>query len=270
MGAMDETSKTDEEIVLAGGGRSLVTRRGDMVFRQGAPWSKTVLALLRHLERAGFAEAPRVIGAGFDAAGREMLSFVAGESIHPGPWDDAALPVIGEMLKRLHEATASFVVPADAVWRPWFGRDMGRPGVIGHGDTGPWNIMAEARRLVGLIDWEVAGPVDPLVELAQAAWLNAQLVDDDIAERQGLGSAEARARQVVSLLDGYGLARAERQGFVQLMIDFVVRNAANEATECAETPDMPAEDAVGAIAWRTRSAGWLVRQRGLLERVIEA
>lgn len=267
---MNAQSKTEDEIVLAGGGRSVVTRRGGVVFRQGAPWSKTVLALLRHLEAEGFDAAPRVVGTGFDAQGRETVSFVEGASIHPGPWDDMALPAIGAMLRRLHEATASFAVPEDAVWRPWFGREMGQPRVIGHGDTGPWNIMAEARQPVGLIDWEVAGPVDPLVELAQAAWLNAQLFDDDIAARQGLGSAESRARQVVMLLDGYGLAKRERRGFVGLMLDFVVRNAANEAIECAETPDMPAADAVAAIAWRTRSAGWLVRHRPLLERIIES
>ncbi|KQT48387.1 trifolitoxin immunity protein [Devosia sp. Leaf420] len=266
---MTKTSKTDEEIVLAGGGRSLVTRRGDVVFRQGAPWSKTVLALLRHLEECGFAEAPRVIGTGFDAAGREMLSFIEGASIHPGPWDDAALPLIGNTLRRLHDAAASFTVPENSVWHPWFGRNIGQPSVVGHCDTGAWNIMAEDRRPVGLIDWEVAGPVDPLVELAQAAWLNALLFDDDIAERQGLGSPEARARQVSMLLDGYELANAQRQGFVGLMIDFVVLNAANEAIECAVSPDMPAADAIAAITWRTRSAGWLVRHRAALEQVIE-
>lgn len=37
-----------------------------------------------------------------------------------------------------------------------------------------------------LIDWEFAGPVDALVEVAHAAWLNAQLHDDDTAERCGL------------------------------------------------------------------------------------
>jgi len=31
---------------------------------------------------------------------------------------------------------------------------------------------------VALIDGELAGPVDPLVELAQACWLNAKLDDD--------------------------------------------------------------------------------------------
>ena len=51
------------------------------------------------------------------------------------------------------------------------------------------------RRLpVAFIDWVTAGPTDPLDEIAATAWLNAQLHDDDIAERQDLPSARARPR----------------------------------------------------------------------------
>lgn len=89
------------------------------------------------------------------------------------------MPALGRMLKELHQATASFVPPADAVWRPWFGRRLGQPSIIGHCDTGAWNIIARDGMPMALIDWEEAGPVDPLVELAQACWLNALLFDDD-------------------------------------------------------------------------------------------
>ena len=258
------------EISLVGG-RSTVTRRGDVVFRAAAPWSATVLALLRHLEREGFAHAPRVIDSGFDVHGREMLSFVAGESPHPYPWGDDALPVLGEMLRQLHRATASFVPPEDAVWRPWFGRQIGQPRVIGHCDTGAWNIIARDSRPVALIDWEVAGPVDPLTELAQAAWLNALLFDDDLAEELGLGSVAQRGRQVRLLLDGYGLPAAQRVGFVGLVRDFATRNAANELAQYDGAPDAPAPaELLAAVGWRTRSAAWLVRHHDLLDRIVTA
>ena len=55
---------------------------------------------------------------------------------------------------------------------------------------------------VTLIDWEEAGPFDRDVELAQACWLDAQPYDDDVAERVGLASPEARARHMRALLDG--------------------------------------------------------------------
>lgn len=226
-----------DEVPLEGGSRTQVTRRGATILRTAAPWSRTTIALLRHLEKVGFVHAPRVVGTGFAPDGREELAFVEGEFVHPGPWDDDALPVLGGMLAALHWAMRSFVPPSDALWQPWFGRTVGQPSVLGHCDTGPWNIVSRQGRPVAFIDWETAGPVDPRVELAQAVWLNAQLVDDDIAERQGLPSVEARARQMRLLLDGYGLARADRVGFVDLVRDFVVLAAANEAIGADVTPE---------------------------------
>ena len=68
--------------------------------------------------------------------------------------------------------------------------------MTGHGDPGPWNVVAQDSIPVAFIDWEFAGPVDALWELAEAAWQNAQLHDDDVAERFGLPSAALRSQQV--------------------------------------------------------------------------
>jgi Ser/Thr protein kinase RdoA (MazF antagonist) len=252
------------------GGRSTVTRHGGIVFRAAAPWSKTTVALLRHLEAEGFEHAPRVIGEGFDAAGREMLTFVEGESPHPYPWKDEALPMVGAMLRKLHRASATFRAPADASWRPWFGRRLGEPGTIGHCDTGAWNIIARDGVPVALIDWEEAGPVDPLVELAQAAWLNALLFDDDLSEKLGLGSVEARGKQVRLLLDGYELSAAQRAGFMDRVRDFAVLNAANEISSNPELQSSDPAALLEAVIWRSRSAGWLVRNHATLDRIVAA
>ena len=55
----------DDLIFLEGGGRSVVRRRGDVVIRDTGPWTPAVHALLRHLEDAGFAAAPRLAGPGW-------------------------------------------------------------------------------------------------------------------------------------------------------------------------------------------------------------
>ncbi|WP_291407613.1 phosphotransferase [Devosia sp.] len=226
--------------------------------------------MLQHLEAEGFEHAPSVIGQGFDDQGREMLSFVEGESPHPFPWCDGALPMLGAMLRRLHRTSASFTPPADAVWRPWFGRTIGIPNVIGHCDTGAWNIIAQNGLPVALIDWEEAGPVDPIVELAQAAWLNALLFDDDLAEKLGLGSAETRGKQVRLLLDGYELPTAQRVGFMDRVRDFAVLNAANEISSNPELQSSDPAALLEAVVWRSRSAGWLVRNHATLDRVVTA
>jgi Phosphotransferase enzyme family len=249
--------------------RPVVARRGRVVAREAGPWSATVQRLLRHLERVGFAGAPRVVGTGFDGQGRETLTYVAGETRQPRPWGDEAMPRLGRLLRDLHDATASFHPPADAVWQHWFPRDLGGPRrVIGHGDVAPWNVVERAGVPVALIDWEYAGPIDPLVELAQACWLNARLFDDDVAARERLASPAARARQVRLLLDGYGVSRAERAGFVDRMVEYAVFDAAEQVIEIHITPETRDPAPLWGIAWRTRSAAWLLRHRPTLERAL--
>lgn len=259
-----------EEVPLTGGGRNSVVRIGDVVHRQTGPWAPSVHALLRHLEAEGFSGAPRVVGSGFDEQGRETLSFVHGVSLHPGPWPDEAMFDLGRMLADFHRASSSFVPPADAQWRPWFGRDLGsRPRIIGHGDLGDWNIIAREHRPVGFIDWEQAGPVDPLVELAQLCWLNVHLFDDDLQHRIGLSPLPGRAKKLRYIVDGYDLARAGREKLVETMIELAIADAANEAVEAGLTPDSDGPvEALWAMAWRARSAAWMGRHRGVLEAVL--
>jgi hypothetical protein len=262
-----------DEVPLPGGGRTLVTRVGDVVHRETGPWAPAVHALLRHLESVGFAAAPRVVGSGFDAQGRETLSFLPGASLHPGPWPTDALANLGRLLADFHRATQSFVPPAGAVWRDWFGRSLGTgPRLIGHCDLGDWNILAQAGQPTGLIDFEQAGPVDPLVELAQLCWLNAHLFDDDLADRLSLPPLAIRARNLRLITDGYGLPAAGRARLVDTMITLAISDTANEAIQARLTPDTdPAAappDTLWALAWRSRSAAWMLRNRGVLERVM--
>jgi aminoglycoside phosphotransferase (APT) family kinase protein len=50
----------------------------------------------------------------------------------------------------------------------------------------PWNVVSKGGLPIGLIDWEYAGLIDSLVEVAQAAWLNVRLFGDDVAKIEGL------------------------------------------------------------------------------------
>ena len=261
---------TGIETELTGGGRTSVSRKGNVVYREAGPWAATVHTLLRHLEIAGFHGAPRVVGSGFDDCGRETLTYIDGEVMFPGPWPEEAMPFLGQLLRDLHEATESFPIPESAVWRKWYGRSLGGPNrVIGHCDMGPWNIIARDGLPVALIDWEVAGPVDPIFELAQTCWLNAQLHDDDIAERVGLGTLNDRARHARLILDGYGLPQSKRKGFVSKLIELAVIDAAEQAIEVNVTPETKDHSSLWAITWRTRSAAWMLRNRAALENCIE-
>lgn len=265
----------EEEVVLAGGGSTTVTRAGDVVYRSSKPQSKTVLSLLTFLGNAGFPASPRPIGDGFANDGREMLTFIEGASLQPRAWSNEAVYEIGEILRKLHDTTAQWTPPDDAYWRPWFIREMeGKRTVIGHGDLGPWNILARDGRPVAFIDWDYVGPLDPMWELAHVAWQNAQLYDDDVAQLNQLPDAPARALQARLILDGYGLDHSLRLGFVHRMIRLAVWSAREEAVESNVRPDTQSPTPSGfpilwAVTWRTRSAAWMLDHGAMLERVIE-
>jgi hypothetical protein len=269
MGKSVDDSK-DSEIPLVGGGRTVVLRKGQVVLRETGPWAPTVHALLNHLEHVGFPGSPRVVGSGFDHTGRETLTYIAGECVHPAPWEDEqALYRLGRLLRDLHRATTSFTIPDNAIWREWHGRCLGGPDVIiGHCDTGPWNIVTKDGFPCAFIDWEVADPVDPLIELAQCCWLNAQLHDDDVAERVGLPPLHDRAQHVRCIVDGYELPYSQRSGFVETMIEFAIHDAAVQAIEAKVTPDTKDYTPLWGITWRTRSASWMLRHRVVLEKAL--
>jgi hypothetical protein len=246
-----------------------------VVLKRAGPWASGVIALLRHLESAGFDGAPRVVGDGYAPDGRLAVTYVPGDSPHPRAWSAEAATMVGELLRRLHTATTGFVPPAGAAWQPVWVRELGgEQRVFGHCDTGPWNIIGSDGSPRALIDWEFAGPVDPRWELAEATWLNAQLHDDDLAELHGLPDAAARARQARAIVDGYGLARADRADFCDRLLDVAVHSARAEARQHGVTAESTAAVApdgypvMWGIAWRARSASWIARNRQLLRRAL--
>ena len=213
--------------------------------------------------------ASRVVGSGFDEQGRETVRYIEGEFSQPGPWSLDGVFAVGKMLRDLHDATSSYRPPPDALSGPWFGRDIGGPNrVIGHCDFTPWNIVVRHGLPVGLIDWDFSGPVDPLVELAQAAWLNAKLHGDEVAEIERLGSLAERTRQLRAILDAYGLSAKQRRGFVDRIVEFVVFDTAEQADDAGVTHETKDTVPVWGLAWRARAGAWLLRNRGTLQNAL--
>ncbi len=109
------------------------------------------------------------------------------------------------------------------------------------------------------------------LELAQLCWLNAKLHDDIVAAREGLPPAGERARQLAVMVDAYGLTSRRRRGFFDRIVEFVISDTAWEADDAGVTPDMTSHPvALWAMAWRARSAAWLLRHRRVFETALAA
>ena len=196
-------------VPFADGNVSGAVRVGGTVRRAAGPWTPAVHALLRHLERVGFAGAPRVVGDGMDGRGREVLTFVPGETAPSwlgGYGSDETLASVGRLIRRYHDAAAGFAPPPDLAWR--FSIGAPRAGdVVCHNDLGPWNVIFAGDEPVAFIDWDFAAPGPRLWDLAYALWRWVPLSADE-----GFGPPEGRARRLAVFLDAYGLANEERAG----------------------------------------------------------
>ncbi|HUZ42426.1 MAG TPA: phosphotransferase [Acidimicrobiales bacterium] len=203
-----------------------------------------------------------------------MLEFIEGTSPQPLAWSDEAAFEIGALLRQLHTLSAQWQSPPDAQWQTSFLRELpGRTSVIGHGDLGPWNILASDGRPVAFIDWDSAGPLEPLWELAHVTWQNAQLYDDDVSNVNHLPDLEGRSRQSKLILDGYGLGHDDRHDFVDRMIQLAIWSAREEAIEHQVHADTPSPSPDGypilwAVTWRSRSAAWMLDHREILQKSI--
>jgi len=155
---------------LEGGNVGGAVRIGRTVRRPTGPWTPAVHALLEHVQVKGLKAVPRVHGT--DDRGREVLSYLPGRIVDV----DAELLTDGQLLAAtrwlhdLHDATADAEVAGP--WR-WF--EVPAPTVLGHNDVAPYNLCFEGDALVGVFDWDLAGPTTPSLDLAQLAWTGVPL-----------------------------------------------------------------------------------------------
>ncbi len=155
---------------LAGGTMATVARRGDLVRRSTGSWTPAVHALLTHLEAVGFDRAPRVRGV--DQDGRELLTYLPGDVPRPGRWrgDDDGLAAAGRLLRRYHDATATFAFDTVTGWDPFFRQPTSTaPEVVCHNDFAFYNCVFVDGRPWGMIDFDAAAPGSRLWDLGGTA-----------------------------------------------------------------------------------------------------
>ena len=164
-------------------------------------------SLLGHLETVGYQGAPRALG--LDDRGREILSYIpgevpAGDAPQAYVWTQQTLITVARLLRRYHDAAASFTPPADAAWRT---SDLPsrEAEIICHNDIAPWNTVFHAGCSVAFIDWDQASPGLKIWDVAFAIWHFVPLYDDEKCSRLGAdASLDARALRVRWFCDTYG------------------------------------------------------------------
>jgi aminoglycoside phosphotransferase (APT) family kinase protein len=235
-----------------------VVRRGGEVLRPMGSWSGAVHDFLRHLEFAGFAGAPRFVGTEGE---REILTFVDGQVPADPHWQpgrghrlpsyarsEEALVAAAGLVRQLHEASRGYR-PADTAYR--FHPRPPRAGeIVSHGDLGPWNTVYRDGVPVAFIDWDAAGPVDPVVDLAAAAWEFVPLAPPDQLREAGFDPVPDIANRLRLFVDAYGAGG--RQAVVPAL-----QRCRLLAAERVKYAPVTAAEAADALEHHARELRWL-------------
>lgn len=185
---------------LAGGNVGGAVRIGGTVRRPTGPWTPAVHRLLGRLAEQDVPAVPRVLG--IDARGREVLTYLPGRVVDVDTelLTEAQLVALAGWARRLHDAVAGFDDPG-----PWRFFELSTGGaapqdrLVGHNDLAPYNCCFLGDRLVGVFDWDMAGPSTRVFELAHLAW-NAVPLFRPVDDRQ----AAHRLRLIATSYGGPG------------------------------------------------------------------
>lgn len=212
----DFVSESSE--MLHGGGQNYrrLRRAGATVVRPAGPHSPSVQAFLRHLEREGFDGAPRFVQA---TATEEVLTFIDGEVPQPlePPADgwpvvsDDRVSSVGALLRRFHIAASTFAPPPGAHWQG----GSGTGHVVCHNDPVVGNVVFRGESAVSLIDFDFAGPNDPIRDLAIAVQHWVPLADPN--DLVGSASRWSPEERLAAMCREYELGRDK----VTDLMDFV-------------------------------------------------
>lgn len=150
------------------------------VRRPAGPWTPWVHSLLRSLPDG---VGPRPVSADGEWEVVTRIDGAVGERpLSDDIRSDEALTSAARLLRRFHDAA----------------------GAVCHNDVGPWNVVFQQRRAVGLIDWDMAAPGDQLDDVALALWHFVPFYDDAECVRVGWPVPPDRAARVALFTSAYG------------------------------------------------------------------
>ncbi|GAA1530423.1 phosphotransferase [Brevibacterium picturae] len=239
---------------VANAGR--VTRIGGLVRRPAPPNAVVIHTLLEHLVAHGF-DASRPQSLGDD--GFELLSYLPGDvPIAPFPtWvnSEDTLRSVAGLVRRYHDAAASFVPPPGAAWND----DLADPAggvLICHNDICLENVVFRGGLAAALLDFDFAAPGRPLWDVVQACRYWVPLTDPQLITASR-GRLDPIAR-VAMFVDAYGLDAEDRIAFLDVLDEAETRSARFVAAQAAQGHS--------AFSWDDESQARYARKRAWIDR----
>ena len=190
-----------------------IERIGNEMHRPSGPWTKQVHIFLNFLHNNGFIQAPQPLG--FDEEGREILSFVKGETSENIKSLESLISS-AKLLRSYHDASQKFLNKF-SLSQSWMFPCRYPQEVICHNDFAPYNICFDGDQAIGIIDFDTAHPGPRVWDIAYALYRFAPFTNPN--NEDGFGSLEEQISRAKVFCDAYGLEPANKIGLADLIIE---------------------------------------------------
>jgi len=223
----------DESEILAGGNSNQVKRQGHTVIRQQGAWSPFVHQLLKFLADNGFTEAPQLLDT---TPTTETLTYIEGEvgndPLQPSMLSDTIVVEAAQLLRKFHDLTQNFTVPADAKFFLPIDTQVEHE-VVCHNDFAPYNCVYKEGHIIGIIDFDTASPGSRGWDIAYAVYRFVPLMTDAHCIEMGWQTPPERPARLKLFCDAYGLENREALietviQRIESLLNFMRENKFNE------------------------------------------
>ena len=191
----------------------------DRIYRASGNWTMQVHKFLRFLREQGFDQAPEPLG--FDTQGREIVSFVRGNTydypLSQYAKSKAALISAALLLRKFHDASQKFLTENKSSDQGWMFTSRSPQEVICHNDFAPYNICFDEEQAIGIIDFDTACPGPRAWDIAYAIYRFAPFMDPKNID--GFGTLAEQIARASLFCQTYGLPETDRITLAELMIE---------------------------------------------------
>jgi len=141
-----------------------------IVTRPASAQTATVHAFLEHLRAQGLEDVvPEPLSNDGTTETLRLLEGDAGGDAWHHQHNVEGLESAARLLRRIHDASRTWVPPADAAFGHPVLTAPPQPGqAFCHGDPGPWNFVWRDGQARGVFDWDYLHPGDPVDDIAYA------------------------------------------------------------------------------------------------------